>query len=238
MKWSQITDVGWVRTTNEDSMCAHPEIGLFGVADGMGGHKAGEVASSTALQYLVENLSGYLKENSDQAGALMRALDEANLRVFRLSTEFTEFRGMGTTVTVGLFVDGELLIGHIGDSRAYLIRQNNIIQLTNDHSLVAEMVRGGGITEEQAQNHPRRNVLTRAMGTAPTVMIDLYRNNIQPGDRFLFCTDGMSNHLSPADITDNLKHQEDLEQGLKELLKLALDRGGLDNITMVIIEVD
>ncbi|RYD04590.1 hypothetical protein N752_14550 [Desulforamulus aquiferis] len=163
MKWSQITDVGRVRSSNEDSVCVCPEIGLYGVADGMGGHKAGEIASSTALKYLEDNLPIYLKESPDKAEALLRSFEEANLRVFRMSTEFADFRGMGTTVTVGLLVDDELLIAHIGDSRAYLIRQNQIAQITDDHSLVAEMLRGGGITEEQAQHHPQRNVLTRAM---------------------------------------------------------------------------
>ncbi|AEF94150.1 protein serine/threonine phosphatase [Desulfotomaculum nigrificans CO-1-SRB] len=237
MKWSQITDVGRVRTINEDSLCACPEIGLFAVADGMGGHKAGEIASTTAMKCLQENLPEYLSKKVDYAEALTRVLAEANLRVYRMSTEFVEYRGMGTTVTVGLFVGTELIVAHIGDSRAYLIRNNQITQITDDHSLVGEMLRCGGITEEQALNHPQRNVLTRALGTAPMVNSDLYRIKLSTGDRILLCTDGLTNHLGPGEIKEIVQNQSNLENCLQALLNEALSRGGLDNITMILIEV-
>lgn len=238
MKWSQITDVGRVRSANEDSMIALPDMGLFGVADGMGGHKAGEIASSTALSYLGENLPGYLEKEGNHGDSLLRVLQEANLRIFRLSTEFNEYRGMGTTVTVGFVAGQELMVAHIGDSRAYQLRNDTLVQITDDHSLVAEMVRGGGITEEQALTHPQRNVLTRALGTAPTVVIDLYRVNLLPGDRILFCTDGLSNHLTPEEIRTIIQTTNDLEQALLRLMDMALERGGTDNITMVLLEID
>ncbi|MEW6696051.1 MAG: Stp1/IreP family PP2C-type Ser/Thr phosphatase [Bacillota bacterium] len=238
MKWSQITDVGRVRAGNEDSLCACPDIGLFAVADGMGGHKAGEIASSTALGYLEENLREILPGTQDIPDALLRILEDANLRVYRLSDRYDQYRGMGTTITAGLFQKYDLVIAHIGDSRAYLIRGGEIVQLTEDHSLVGEMLRCGGITEEQAINHPQRNVLTRAMGTAPTAKIDLYTHRLSPGDKILLCTDGLINHLRPEEIQDIVQGEHDLDSCLKILLDTALERGGLDNITMILVEME
>lgn len=238
MKWSQITDVGRVRAGNEDSLCACPDIGLFAVADGMGGHKAGEIASSTALNYLEENLREILPGTQDIPAALLRILEDANLRVYRMSDQYDQYRGMGTTITACLFQKYDLVIAHIGDSRAYLIRGGEIVQLTEDHSLVGEMLRCGGITEEQAINHPQRNVLTRAMGTAPTAKIDLYTHRLSPGDKILLCTDGLINHLRPEEIQDIVQGEPDLDSCLKILLDTALERGGVDNITMILVETE
>lgn len=237
MKWSQISEIGLVRAGNEDSMCACPEIGLFAVADGMGGHRAGEIASSTALSYLEEQLKNSRVEQEDVATNLLRIMDEANQRIYRLSCENEQYRGMGTTVTAGIVLGNELIIAHVGDSRAYIIRNNDIIQITNDHSLVGEMLRCGGLTEEQASNHPQKNVLTRAMGTAPNIRIDLHRKNIQAGDKILLCTDGLINHVRPKEIVEIISTQPDLGSCLRELMKIALERGGVDNITMVLVEV-
>ncbi|AQS59057.1 Stp1/IreP family PP2C-type Ser/Thr phosphatase [Desulforamulus ferrireducens] len=238
MKWSQKTDVGKVRSGNEDSMCACPDIGLFAVADGMGGHKAGEIASSTALTYLEENLRDALKTSPDVGVTLQRIMQEANYRIYRLSSEYAEYKGMGTTVTAGLIIDKDLYLVHIGDSRAYLLRGDTITQLTDDHSLVAEMLRYGGITEEQAANHPQKNVLTRAMGTAPTIKFDFYQIKLQARDKILFCTDGLINHLKPEEIKLVVQSQPVLDNCLEELLKIALERGGLDNIAMVLVEIE
>ncbi|MEG6522141.1 Stp1/IreP family PP2C-type Ser/Thr phosphatase [Desulfotomaculum sp. 1211_IL3151] len=237
MKWSQISEIGLVRAGNEDSMCACPEIGLFAVADGMGGHRAGEIASSTALSLLKEQLKNSSVEQEDVATNLLCIMDEANQRIYQLSCENEQFRGMGTTVTAGIILGNELIIAHVGDSRAYLIRSDDILQITNDHSLVGEMLRCGGLTEEQAINHPQKNVLTRAMGTAPNIRIDLYRKDIQVGDKILFCTDGLTNHLRPQEIKEIILTQSDPGKCLRELMKIALDRGGLDNITMVLVEI-
>ena len=238
MKWSQMTDVGRVRATNEDSLCACPEIGLFAVADGMGGHQAGEVASITALNYFQEILKENLHQWNDVAEGLLRSLTEVNLRVYRLALENEAYKGMGTTLTAGLFFDHEMIVAHIGDSRAYLIRNQVMEQITDDHSLVGEMLRRGGITRDQAQNHPQRNILTRALGTAPLAEFDLYRVKLLPGDLILFCTDGLSNHLTPDEIKDFIVGQRDLDQALNRLMQEALGRGGLDNISMVLVRVD
>lgn len=237
MKWSQITEVGLVRAGNEDSMCACPEIGLFAVADGMGGHRAGEIASSTALSYLVEQLKNSRVEQQDVAENLLRIMNEANQRIYQLSCENAQYRGMGTTVTAGIILANELIVAHVGDSRVYLIRSPDILQITHDHSLVGEMLRSGGLTEEQASNHPQKNILTRAMGTAPDVKIDLHRKNIQAGDKVLFCTDGLTNHVSPLEIKAITLTQSDLGNCLRELTEIALERGGVDNITMVLVEI-
>lgn len=238
MKWSQITNVGLVRAGNEDSMCASPDIGLFAVADGMGGHKAGEIASSTALQYLEENIRDLSLDENNLGASLLRILDEANLRVYRLSTEFEQYRGMGTTVTAGIFHKDKLVIAHIGDSRSYLIREGEMKQITDDHSLVGEMLRSGGITEEQAHHHPKRNILTRAMGTESTVKFDIYNVDLLPKDKILFCTDGLINHLRPEEIKEVIQTEHNLDLCLERLMTGALNRGGHDNITMVIVEMD
>lgn len=234
MRWTQVTDVGLTRPINEDSLCICPEIEFLAVADGMGGHKAGEVASRLALQVIEQELKINLPEKNNPQAVLLGAVKSANETLFQAARRKTEWRGMGTTVTACLKSNGGLIIAHVGDSRAYLIRRGTIVQLTEDHTLVHEMVKNGGISREQAHLHPQRNVLIRALGTEPAIEVDLRWVRLIPGDMLLLCTDGLTSYLRQEEILDVLKAAPDLEKGSRTLLKKALDSGGADNITIIL----
>jgi serine/threonine protein phosphatase PrpC len=236
MRWAEITDIGLVRSTNEDSLCVSPQIGLFAVADGMGGHQAGEVASFTALRYLEEELARMLAANLVPDAALLRAVAGANRRVYDMAVGNRQLKGMGTTITACLYQDGVLFVANVGDSRAYLCRSGAILQLTEDHSLVRELVKNGGITEQEAAQHPQRNVLTRALGTEESVQVDLKPCAMLPGDRVLLCTDGLSGYLGAEEIRAVVSGTGDLELVVQALLKRALDAGGADNVTIIVVE--
>ncbi|HPU35879.1 MAG TPA: Stp1/IreP family PP2C-type Ser/Thr phosphatase [Bacillota bacterium] len=236
MRWAQISDTGLVRTTNEDSLCISPETGLFAVADGMGGHQAGEVASSMALRILERELGRELASGTPPEKALVKSVKEANRSIYEVASRNPEWAGMGTTVTACLKRGNELYVAQVGDSRAYLIRDGIITRLTEDHSLVQEMVKNGGLTEEQAFNHPQRNVLTRALGIGLSLEVDLYRFQVLPGNLILICTDGLTIYLRPEEILLTISNSPDLESSLQNLLDRALACGGSDNITMILLE--
>ncbi|MDD4334373.1 MAG: Stp1/IreP family PP2C-type Ser/Thr phosphatase [Desulfotomaculaceae bacterium] len=236
MKWASITDTGLVRDLNEDSYCISPENSFFAVADGMGGHRAGEVASQMALQLLKQALDRRLKGGEKPDRALVDSIKEANGAICRLSAGKPEWQGMGTTVTACLKRNGEILIGQVGDSRAYLLRGNHISQLTEDHSLVQELVKNGSITEEEAFTHPRKNVLTRAIGTGPFLEVDLYHCRVHPGDLLLLCTDGLTRYMRQEELLASVNSSPDLDTAVGDLLKEATGAGGADNITIILVE--
>ncbi|SHE50996.1 protein phosphatase [Desulfofundulus australicus DSM 11792] len=238
MKWSQASDAGLVRQVNEDSMCVEPGLGLFAVADGMGGHQAGEIASRTAINELVRFLKAHYPFPRDPGSLLLQGIQEANRLVYQLSFSNPGYRGMGTTLTAALVKNEYLYLAHVGDSRVYLLRKGKMHQLTEDHSLVGELVRLGGISEEQARNHPRRNILTRALGIEPRVEVDGARVKIQKGDKIILCTDGLTVHLSPQDILMLLQENPDPDRAVSKLIQAALNRGGSDNITVILLAVD
>jgi serine/threonine protein phosphatase PrpC len=221
------------RRHNEDAYVVQPP--LFAVADGMGGAKAGEVASALAADAVQE--SG---NNGESGEARVAALiEEANRRVFRRASEDREASGMGTTMTVALVEDDEVAIGHVGDSRAYLIREGRLEQLTDDHSLVAELVRSGKLTPEEAEAHPQRSVITRALGTEADVDVDTFSVRAAPGDLFLLCSDGLTSMVDDETILDAVEqNRADLEQAARTLVNAANRGGGEDNITVVFFEVD
>ena len=228
-----ITDVGRVRAgaPNEDGFLDETRrLGLVAVADGMGGHRAGEVASATALEALRAAMA---------AGQPLRdAIEGANDAVLEKSVADQDLRGMGTTLTAGtLGTDGNLLIGHVGDSRAYLVRDGELTQVTNDHSLVEEMVRGGELTPEQAESHPRRSIITRALGIDPEVEVDVYPLELRPGDRLLLCSDGLTTMLSGDEIEAILERESHPERAAQLLVDAANAAGGEDNVTAVVVEV-
>ncbi|MFA4884346.1 MAG: Stp1/IreP family PP2C-type Ser/Thr phosphatase [Desulfotomaculaceae bacterium] len=237
MKWSYITDTGLVRALNEDSLCLSPETGFFAVADGMGGHRAGEVASRMALQILQRELDKRLSRGEKPEDALVDSIKGANTSIYEKSAQNPEWAGMGTTITACLKLENEVLIGQVGDSRAYLLRGNGITRLTEDHSLVQEMVKNGGITEEEAFVHPQRNVLTRALGTGPFLEVDLYRVKVNPGDLLLLCTDGLTGYLRQDELFDTVSTAPDLDTAAGRLLKKAIQSGGADNITIILVEL-
>ncbi len=237
------SDTGKIRVINQDSyyICELDELPVFIVADGMGGHKAGEVASSIATETIKEmiymNQEELLSENFQIPKFINEALSEANKRVYEKSSISEEYKGMGTTVTMAFIFKGELYIGHIGDSRAYLLRDNELLQLTQDHSLVAELVRNGSITEKDAINHPQKNVITRALGTDEEVKIDIFSREVLDGDVILLCSDGLTNMVSDEMIKEILLKSENIQDTCNLLIDTANDLGGLDNITAIIIEV-
>lgn len=236
MNWSLASDKGLVRPLNEDSLCAEPGLGLFAVADGMGGHRAGEVASRAAIAELVR----YLKENlplfPNPADALVSGVQAANRLVFHLSSSYRSLRGMGTTLTAALVRNGELFWAHVGDSRLYLLRGGELVQLTEDHSLVRELVRRGGLREEQARFHPHRSVLTRALGIEPEVRVDSDRLVLRSKDRLLLCTDGLTEHLSDEEIAAVVSCAA-VAEAVGRLVEMALGRGGTDNISIILLAV-
>jgi serine/threonine protein phosphatase PrpC len=231
VRYGVSTHPGRRRRHNEDAYVLEPP--LFAVADGMGGAKAGEVASSLAAAALKENNGGTGGE--ERVTALIQ---EANRRVFRRANEDRDAAGMGTTMTVALVEDNRVAFGHVGDSRAYLIRAGKIEQLTDDHSLVAELVRGGKLTPEEADTHPQRSVITRAVGTEPDVDVDTFTIEPEPGDLFLICSDGLTDMVDDETILRAVEeNRSNLEVAAKALINAANKQGGEDNITVVFFEV-
>ncbi|RJX19166.1 MAG: Stp1/IreP family PP2C-type Ser/Thr phosphatase [Ammonifex sp.] len=235
MNWTAISDKGLVREKNEDALLAYPEIGLFAVADGMGGHLAGEIASKLALKILAEAV--YTHSPVDPLPALMAATEQANRQVYTLAVEKEEYGGMGTTLTACFIQAQTLYWAHVGDSRGYLVREGKISQFTRDHSLVSDYVREGKITPEEAETHPYRNVLSRALGTEPTVLADTGKVQLQTGDLLLLCTDGLTLHLADTEIME-LVMEGTLVKQAQKLLNLVLERGGKDNVTFILIEIN
>jgi serine/threonine protein phosphatase PrpC len=222
------TDVGRGRPENEDSLLVDPDDGLYAVADGMGGHRAGEVASATAIDALKTAFLGGQR--------LDQAVGAANAAVFARAAEDASLRGMGTTLTAIALHDSTAEFGHVGDSRAYLMRDGNVTQVTEDHSLVEQLVREGRLTPEEAQNHPQRAIITRALGVDPNVAVDTYRIDLRPGDRLMICSDGLTNMLSDDTIAQTLRRHADPQQAADTLVDMANQAGGDDNITVILLD--
>ncbi len=225
------SDAGRKRLRNEDAFVCDPP--LFAVADGMGGAQAGELASGLAAAALREHGGGDATETR-----IADLIQEANRRVYARASQDAAAAGMGTTVTVAL-VEGDCVVfGHVGDSRAYLLRDGQLRQVTDDHSLVAELVRSGRLSPEEAESHPQRSVITRALGTDPDVEIDTFALDARPGDLFLLCSDGLTSMVDDAAILEVAeRYRGDLESAVHELLAAANRGGGEDNITAVLFEI-
>ncbi|MFZ5943826.1 MAG: Stp1/IreP family PP2C-type Ser/Thr phosphatase [Bacillota bacterium] len=238
MHVNSLTDIGLVRKANEDKYLTDKNRGLFVVADGMGGHEAGEIASSIAIKTLDVVLTNeYIA--SYQRDGLIEAIRKANQLIYQEAKQNINFSGMGTTITAALFIEKTLHIAHIGDSRAYLIRDNSIRLLTKDHSLVGELLRHGELTENEAQKHPHRNVLTRALGTEAEVEIDLTQVEVKSGDMLLLCSDGLYSLVKDFEILQEIiTNRVDMKATVNNLVKTALNRGGMDNITVVLVSYD
>jgi len=227
-----VSDPGRRRRRNEDSYVVSPP--LFAVADGMGGAQAGELASRLA----VEAMGGAPESSGEERLATL--IREANRRVFARSHEDAAASGMGTTMTAALVGDGgTVTIGHVGDSRAYRLREDRLEQLTEDHSLVAELVRTGRLSAEEAETHPQRSVITRALGTDPEVDVDVFTIQAEPGDLFLLCSDGLTTMVDDDEIRRTVSEgREDLESAARELVAKANRGGGEDNITVLFFELE
>ena len=231
---ASVSDTGRKRRRNEDAFVCEPP--LFAVADGMGGAQAGEIASRLAARALQGESAGAGALDGEQRVASL--IQEANRRVYQRANEDAAVSGMGTTMTVALVEDGRVAIGHVGDSRAYLIRDGRLEQLTQDHSLVAELVRSGKISPEEAETHPQRSVITRALGTDPDVDVDTFAVEAQPGDLFLLCSDGLTSMVDEDVILAAVdEHRDDLSAAARALVAAANRGGGEDNITVVFFEL-
>jgi serine/threonine protein phosphatase PrpC len=221
---------GRKRRRNEDAWVCQPP--LFAVADGMGGARGGEIASRLAATALGETVDGSGEER------VVALIQKANRQVYERAREDADASGMGTTITVALVEDGAVAIGHVGDSRAYLIRDGKVEQLTEDHSLVAELVRSGRLSPEEAEIHPQRSVITRALGTDPDVDVDSFSVEPESGDVFLICSDGLTSMVDDETILGIVEQSRDnLEVAAKELVGAANRSGGEDNITVVFFEI-
>lgn len=242
-----LTDVGRKRKHNEDNYALDVEEGLFIVADGMGGHAAGEVASKITVETIGEFISAtrqkeeatwpfkYNHQLHFNSNRLAVAIEKANERVMAAVAAQPWLKGMGTTVVAGLLNEEILSLAHVGDSRAYLFRKGQLSLLTDDHSWVHEQVTAGILTEEEAKSHPLKNVVTRALGGGPSVAPDLQELTFSPGDCFLFCSDGLTTMLSDEEIRDYTAAERDPQTLCRQLVDMANEKGGVDNITVVVV---
>ena len=226
------TDVGQVREANEDSyLVSEP---LFVVADGMGGHIAGDVASSTAVDLISSRASSASAEDPQTLADLVRS---ANTAILEKADEDPALRGMGTTCTLALLDNGKAYLAHVGDSRAYLLRNGKLEQVTEDHTLVARMVKEGRIRPEEADHHPQRSIITRALGVEPNIEVDLISLDLQEGDRLMLCSDGLSSMIGAPAIQEGLAQNPDPQSAADDLVRRANQAGGEDNITVVVVEM-
>lgn len=232
------THKGMVRDNNEDNLIVveKQRFKLYAVADGMGGHKAGEIASNIAINVIKE----YFDCDSDEFKVpkfINESIKEANKIIKEKSTNDENYHGMGTTVTLAVIdsLENIAYIGNVGDSRTYLIRNNEIKQITEDHTYVYELLKQGRITVDEARNHPKRNVITRAIGSEDFVQVDIFEIELLDGDILLLCSDGLIAHLSDEKILETIKTYG-CSEGVNKLIKLSNDYGGRDNITVIIID--
>ena len=225
------TDVGRQRTANEDSLFVSPP--MFAVADGMGGAKAGEVASAMAVEAV-----GAAGESTEPTEAQLAGIvRDANRRIYDLAVADESRRGMGTTLTLAKVHGDEVSLAHVGDSRAYRMRDGELAQLTRDHSLVAELERSGQITAEAAEHHPQRSIITRALGPEPDVEVDTYTLAGRDGDLFLICSDGLTSMISDEEVASILRSASSLDEAANALVRAANQSGGKDNITVILFRL-
>ena len=243
-RYHALTDPGLIRDNNEDAFSINEAIGLAVLADGMGGYNAGEVASSMAATLINDDLSRWMTQAgaavslADLHQALEISVSNANLAVFRASRENPQYSGMGTTLVVGVCHGQQLVLGHIGDSRCYRWRDGALVQITRDHSLLQEQLDAGLITPEQAAMSLNKNLVTRALGVEDAVALEVHEHEVQAGDLYLMCSDGLSDMVRDVDIARVLQSALPLEQQAKGLVDLANAYGGRDNITVLLVQIE
>ena len=227
------THIGLVRASNQDALLlCHGKYGLYGVAAGMGGHRGGDIASLMAVS-LMERFIHDAKPSKEH---LRHAIEDANQIIYEEQLNRPDLNGMGTTLTVIWEDEKRILLGHVGDSRAYRLRNGRISQVSQDHSMVAELVRDGLLTPEEARRHPYRNIITRALGTSETVDADIEEFDKRIADKYLICSDGLSEYVLEDQMQEILS-EHNLEDAADLLLGLALEGGGRDNVSLVLAEV-
>lgn len=241
MKTGVCTDAGKIRELNQDDYAIYEnDCCLYIVADGMGGHQCGEIASRMAVEMICQHVKNFMSPDmnvTSAKGILSEAFNRANKRIIEYSHIDPACAGMGTTLTLLYYCERHTVIGHIGDSRAYLLRKGKLKQLSKDHSLVAELHRSGEISEEEAQNHPQKHVITRALGMGDKVKADLFQVELFEEDRVLLCSDGLTNLVNDEEILEVITKTKPEHILANELVMLANDRGGHDNITVLLVNI-
>lgn len=240
MKYAAGTDRGLLRDINEDSYMIIPGCSdtscAFVIADGLGGHNSGEIASRMAVEYIRDNLDAAGCFDGENASEKLEALvKKVNTAVYERSLGGAEVSGMGTTLTMAVITGSILTAAHVGDSRLYLIRNGVIRQLTDDHSYIGELVRQGKLTREEAEKHPRKNIITRAIGSCPELEVDIISHRIEADDIYVLCTDGLTNMVSESEIVEIVSGSEP-ETACARLIEAANRQGGEDNITVIVIK--
>jgi PPM family protein phosphatase len=228
------TDTGHQRTTNEDAHLARTPV--FVIADGMGGAQAGEVASQLAIAHFADGLPGEETDAAEQR--LAQAVQDANAEIHALSESDARRAGMGTTLTAAYVGPHEIAFAHVGDSRAYLLRDGELERITEDHSLVEELLRQGRLTEEEAEEHPQRSIITRALGPEPDVDVDTFTRTAVAGDVYLICSDGLTSMVSEATVGEIMRDAADIAAAAERLVAAALEAGGRDNVTVVLFRIE
>lgn len=237
MKSYSITDVGRIRSVNQDfAFASDVPVGklpnLFVVADGMGGHSAGDRASSYAIEVFLDSIRK--EKDKNPVKIIRRAIERANAKVLEESVTMQEFEGMGTTMVAATVIRRTLYVANVGDSRLYVVGKHGIRQITRDHSLVEEMIRAGGLTREEGRHHPDKNVITRAVGVRTGVAIDFFEEELRESDTILMCSDGLTNMLTDEEIAEIIKKAGSLKEAGDRLVKSANQNGGQDNITVLL----
>jgi serine/threonine protein phosphatase PrpC len=239
------SDKGMVRELNEDSykiITDCPGVSfIFIIADGMGGHKSGDVASKTAVDFVSNYILQFpevLSEKENITEGIRDIVKKANTDVYIESNKHESNTGMGTTFIIAVVSGNQLYIGHVGDSRVYAIREGRIKRLTTDHSYVEELIQTGSLTREEAENHPDKNIITRALGCSEDIEVDVYTHEMLPDDYIIMCTDGLTNKLSEVEIKETVEGSAGPEQACEQLIEKANEKGGEDNITVIIIKDD
>ena len=236
------TDPGRARENNEDSAVFDEATYLGVLADGMGGYNAGEIASGMATAFIKSEMARWLSEVGKNAKtreirrALEICVDNANRSIFNAANSNSQYSGMGTTLVVAVFLDSRVLIGHIGDSRCYRLRNGEFLQITKDHSLLQEQLDAGLLTLEQAATASHKNLVTRALGVEDAVLLELNEHQVEPGDLYMLCSDGLSDMVDDGEIANILKAQAALDQKAERLLSAANEHGGRDNITVLMVQ--
>ncbi|MCZ8074660.1 protein phosphatase [Paucibacter aquatile] len=244
LEFFSATDVGRARDNNEDSVALDESVGLAVLADGMGGYNAGEVASQMLTGFIRAELGRWLKEAGATAsvGDVRRAMDicvdNANRAIFNAANTNPRYAGMGTTLVLGVFRPEGLLLGHVGDSRAYRLRGGQLTQISRDHSLLQEQLDAGLLTPEEAVFSSNKNLVTRAVGVEDAVMLELHQHEVQPGDLYLFCSDGLSDMLDDDALRQLLINHPSLSEAAQALIDGANDMGGRDNIALVLVRAE
>jgi PPM family protein phosphatase len=248
LKYAGMTHVGMKRTHNEDNLCLLAEESLYIVADGMGGHASGEVASAMAVETVTsffrmttrdEEVTWPFKEEKNlryDENRLVAGIKFSNQRIFEAAAREARFKGMGTTIVTAFFTQGGAYLGHVGDSRGYRIRDDKIEQITDDHSLLNDYIKANKLTPEEIEHFPHKNVIVRALGMKETVQVDVNRLDPKPDDFYLLCSDGLSSMIGDDKILEITLNSRDLESACENLVAAANAAGGTDNITVILIQ--